>query len=81
MNWTMQSLRRMMCGLHGHDAVLLFEPHRLSLRCLNCGYQTAGWILQPETRHAEPLAADASQARASGFGGLHRILEAHVRAV
>ena len=25
MNWTMQSLQRMMCGLRGHDAVLLFD--------------------------------------------------------
>ena len=76
MNWIVQSVQRMMCGLHGHDALLLFERHRVSLRCVNCGYQTAGWMLQPETRHAEPLAADVSHVHASGFGRLQRILEA-----
>jgi hypothetical protein len=76
MNRTMQSLQRMMCGLRGHDAVLLFERHRLSLRCLSCGYQTAGWILQSETRHAEPFSADVSHAHTSGFERLYRIFEA-----
>jgi long-chain acyl-CoA synthetase len=32
-------------------------------------------IFQPETRHAEPLAADVSHAHASGFGRLERIFE------
>jgi hypothetical protein len=76
MNWTMQSLRRMMCGLRGHDAVLHFERHRLSLRCLNCGHQTAGWILQSEARHAAPLIDDLSHAHTNRFGRLHRIFEA-----
>lgn len=76
MTWTVQSLQRMMCGLRGHDAVLHFERHRLSLRCLSCGHETAGWILESETRHAEPLAGDFSRSHANGFGRLHRIFEA-----
>ena len=54
----MQSLQRMICGLRGHEAVLHFEPHRLSLRCLSCGHETTGWSLQPETRREAPLTND-----------------------
>jgi hypothetical protein len=75
MTWTMQSLQRMMCGLRGHDAVLHFERHRLSLRCLSCGHETAGWMLQSETRHTE-LLADSSRSDSSGFGRWRRIVEA-----
>ena len=45
MKWMMESLQRVICGLHGHEAVLQFEPNRLSLRCLNCNYKTTGWLL------------------------------------
>lgn len=38
--------RQMMCGLHGHDALLHFETGRLSMRCTSCGYQTPGWDLK-----------------------------------
>jgi hypothetical protein len=55
MTWTAQGVERMMCGLRGHDEVLNFERHRLSLRCLSCGHETAGWMLQPEPRHPAPL--------------------------
>ncbi len=34
-----------LCGLRGHDDVLHFEPTRLSLRCLQCGRQTPGSVL------------------------------------
>jgi hypothetical protein len=36
-------LRRVRCGLTGHDMMLRFEPGRLSLRCHNCGQETPGW--------------------------------------
>lgn len=75
MIWTMHGLQRMMCGLRGHDAVLHFERHRLSLRCLNCGHQTAGWVVESETRRAEPLTDDFSHSHTSGFRRLHRIVE------
>ena len=39
--------QRLHCVLHGHDAYLHFEQHRISLRCVACGYQTPGWNLQP----------------------------------
>ena len=34
---------RARCGLSGHDMLRHFEPHRLSLECLQCGKTSAGW--------------------------------------
>jgi hypothetical protein len=34
---------RVWCGLHGHLIFLHFEPHKLSLQCGLCGYQSEGW--------------------------------------
>lgn len=34
---------RLICGLQGHLILLHFEPHRLSLQCALCGYQSEGW--------------------------------------
>ena len=78
MNWTMQTLDRVLCGLHGHEAVLHFERNRLSLRCLNCGHQTTGWILQSETRRAEPLIEDFSDRHTARLGRGHRIFDANI---
>lgn len=36
-------LRRVRCGLTGHDMLMRFEPGRLSLRCHDCGHETPGW--------------------------------------
>jgi hypothetical protein len=76
MNSPIESLQQMMCGLSGHDAVLHFERHRLSLSCLKCGHVTAGWILQPECRRAKPFAdefspVDAQIRPASGDSPCH----------
>jgi hypothetical protein len=76
MNWTMQTLDRALCGLHGHEAVLHFERHRLSLRCLNCGHETTGWILRSETRRAEPLVDDFSHRHTNRLGRWQRMFEA-----
>ena len=38
-------VRRFLCGLHGHDALLHFEQSRLSLICTSCGHETPGWDL------------------------------------
>jgi len=75
MNWTTHNLQRIMCGLRGHEAVLHFERHRLSLRCLNCGHETTGWILESETRHAARLTDSQSHAHISGLGRMHTLLE------
>lgn len=76
MTWTIQNLQRMMCGLRGHDAILHFERNRLSMRCLSCGYETAGWTFESDTRRAGRSANAVSRASMSGFGRLHGIFEA-----
>ncbi len=55
------ALRRFLCGLHGHDALLHYEQERLSLRCVSCGYETPGWNLA--AREAERPVATRAQAR------------------
>lgn len=42
-------LRRLLCGLHGHDALPQFERDRMYLRCVSCGHETAGWDLKDPT--------------------------------
>ena len=34
---------QVVCGLHGHDAVLHFEGSRVMMRCTSCGHDTPGW--------------------------------------
>ena len=38
-------VHRGLCAMHGHDLFLHFEPHRLSLRCVGCGWESSGWAL------------------------------------
>ena len=40
-----ESIRQMLCGLHGHDRMLQFEQDRMFLRCVSCGHATTGWEL------------------------------------
>ena len=53
MSGKLKQADQLLCGLRGHDVVRHFEPNRLSLRCLSCGYQTAGWNLQLEASDFE----------------------------
>jgi hypothetical protein len=46
MSW----IRRLRCGLGGHDMMLRFEPERLSLLCQTCGEHTPGWTIGGVTR-------------------------------
>lgn len=34
---------RLCCGMRGHLILMHFEPHRLSLQCGLCGYDSEGW--------------------------------------
>ena len=43
-------IRQMYCGLHGHDNLLHFEKHRLSLQCSTCGRHSPGWELAKTDR-------------------------------
>jgi hypothetical protein len=53
-------MRRLICGLNGHDALLHFEQGRLSLVCASCGHQTPGWDLTSAAPRA-PQSATRSQ--------------------
>ena len=48
-------MQQRICALQGHNLLLHFETHRLSLRCATCGWNTPGWI----------VATDCGNARAS----------------
>ena len=37
---------QLLCGLSGHELVLNAEPGRLSLKCMSCPYETAGWAIK-----------------------------------
>ena len=43
-------MRQMICGMHGHDALLHFEHGRMSLLCSSCGYESPGWELKAKPR-------------------------------
>jgi len=45
LQWFRRIIRRAVCGVLGHDNLLQFEQHRLSLRCAACGHQTTGWTI------------------------------------
>lgn len=76
MTRTVQSLQRLMCGLRGHDSVLRYERYRLSLRCLSCGHETAGWVLESERRHLARLAGDVPHRPTNVLERLHGIFAA-----
>jgi hypothetical protein len=43
---------RMHCLIAGHDDRFMREPGRLSLRCDECGRNTAGWLIGSAGRRA-----------------------------
>jgi len=48
-------MQQRICAVQGHNLLLHFETHRLSLQCATCGWDTPGWI----------VAAGRADARAS----------------
>ena len=47
--WMLQ-LRRIDCSLmRRHAEMMQFEKNRLSLRCVSCGRETPGWVLDRKT--------------------------------
>ena len=38
-------VHRGLCAIGGHDLFLHFEPGRLSLRCVDCGWESSGWTI------------------------------------
>ena len=45
-----EQLRRLICGLHGHDSLLHFSDGRVSLLCSSCGHETPGWDVKATAR-------------------------------
>jgi hypothetical protein len=41
----LDGLRQLVCGFHGHDALLQFGEDRMFLRCVSCGHESPGWTL------------------------------------
>ena len=58
-------VRRRWCAMRGHDLILQFEPGRVSLRCVDCGWKSAGWMIdRPRFSYRdESIDADGSSAR------------------
>jgi hypothetical protein len=56
----MNHLQSAVCGLHGHDPLLVFEEGRMFLRCTSCGHQTPGWDTG-DRRPRQRFAGDASR--------------------
>ena len=38
-------VRQGLCAMRGHEPLLHVEPRRLSLRCIECGWQSPGWLI------------------------------------
>jgi hypothetical protein len=51
----LERVRQLVCGMHGHDALLHFEQGRMSLQCTSCGYETPGWDLKSAPTQAAAL--------------------------
>ena len=47
----MRHARQFVCGLRGHDVLLHFEEHRMSLQCPSCGYESPGWDVHARQGH------------------------------
>ena len=73
MTWLIELVRRMICGLQGHDTIMEFHHDRVSLRCMSCGYRTRGWSLGSETSNGPSVSLKSSPHRAR--------LEARPRAI
>lgn len=39
------SVHRGLCAMRGHDVILHLEPRRLSVRCVDCGWESRGWMI------------------------------------
>jgi hypothetical protein len=42
----MEHVKRLWCGLTGHDTMMHFEKDRMSLVCGSCGHESPGWDLK-----------------------------------
>lgn len=56
--WIVARVQHGLCAMRGHDLLLQFDPHRLSLRCVDRGWNSPGWTLDKRVsshaRHEHP---------------------------
>jgi hypothetical protein len=62
MTFTLKRITQWMCGMIGHETVLLFEPNRLALRCIQCEYESPGWTLDSKSRRSNEAPRRCSSA-------------------
>jgi len=60
--WMTQRLRWALCAVRGHETLLKFDDHRISLRCIDCGHETTGWTIG-EPPMPTPASRPAPRAR------------------
>lgn len=41
----MSRVRRLVCGMQGHDSLMKLRHDRIFLECASCGYESPGWVL------------------------------------
>ncbi|HXD20332.1 MAG TPA: hypothetical protein VN654_25125 [Vicinamibacterales bacterium] len=58
--WVAQRLRWAVCAVRGHETLLQFGAHRMSLRCIDCGHETTGWTIgEPPCAPSTPPPSNA----------------------
>ena len=41
----MESLRRLICAIRGHEDFMQVDKNRIYLLCISCGHESPGWIV------------------------------------
>ena len=67
-------LHRGVCALRGHDLVLYRAPRRLSVRCIDCGWESSGWTIEKprDGRHSDDVQRVVQLPAHAGRGGRHQ---------
>jgi hypothetical protein len=65
------TFKRLMCAFRGHEAYLHFGTNKISLQCVACGYESAGWTIDRRSSISHRLPALARNAKADP-SSLHR---------
>src|SRR4249919_3166792 len=75
-------VRRGWCAIRGHDLLPHFEHCRLSLRCVNCGWESSGWLLdKPRFSYTEDLPVQHSARTTLSAARWRRPLDASMPAL
>lgn len=50
-----------LCALRGHELRLHFQLRRLSLRCVDCGWESPGWTIETPSEGRARAAGQSDQ--------------------